>query len=107
MVGDDDTGTADLDSALGIGRGHNAFEAELAVPLPHHLSHIVPVHGWIEHLRKVAADRERAAAHIDVLVELGQSEPLVGEIVDCPHRLYRELQHPCDGQFEWNRKSSA
>jgi len=33
----------------------------------------------------------------DFEAELGQSERLVGEIVDSPHRLYRELQHPCSG----------
>ena len=79
MVGDNDASTADLGGALGIGRGHDAFEAELAVPLPDHLSHIVPVHGWVEHLREITADRECAAAHVEVLVELGQPEPLVSE----------------------------
>src|SRR5690349_18101453 len=107
MVGDDDTGTADLDSALGIGRGHDAFEAELAVPLPHHLSHIIPVHGWVKHLREITADRECATAHVDVLVELGQPEPLVSDVVDPPPRLYRELQHTGGRHPEGYRKASA
>src|SRR5262244_3769101 len=107
MVGHDDTGTADLDSALGIGRGHNAFEAELAVPLPYHLSHIVPVHGWVKHLREITADRECTTAHVDVLVELGQPEPLVSGVIDSPHRLYRELQHTRERQPERYGKASA
>src|SRR5262245_20440634 len=52
MVGNHDTSAADLNGALRIGGGHDAFEAELTVPLPYHLSHIVPVHGWVKHLRK-------------------------------------------------------
>src|SRR6266404_2940791 len=107
MVGDNDAGTADLGGAFRIGRGHDAFEAELAVPLPYHLSHIVPVHGWIKHLREIAADRERATAHVDVLVELGQPEPLVSGVVDCPHGLYRELQHAGERQTVRYRKAGA
>src|SRR5439155_27097507 len=107
MVGDNDASTADLGGAFSIGRGHDAFEAELAVPLPYHLSHIVPVHGWVKHLREITADRERATAHVNVFVELGQPEPLVSGIVDSPHRLYRELQHPSERQPERYGKASA
>ena len=107
MVGDDDARTADLGRPFGVGGGHDAFQAELAVPLPHHLGHIVPVHRWIEHLREVAADRERAAADVDVLVELGQPEPLVGGVIDCPQGFYRELQHPKERQPERYGKAGA
>src|SRR5262249_1626176 len=97
MVGDDNA--ADIDGALGIGNGHYAFEAELAVPLPYHLSHIVPVQRRVEHLREITADRERAAAHVDVLLELGQPEPLVSGVVDPPHRPYRELKHSSESSL--------
>src|SRR5262245_62186124 len=107
MVGDDDASTADLRGALGIGSGHNAFEAELTVPCPHHLGHIVPVHGWVEHLREITPDRERATAHVDVLVELGQPEPLVSGVVDCPHGPYGELHHSGERQPEWYGKAGA
>src|SRR5262245_19136982 len=107
MVRHDDASTADFDGALGIGSGHDAFEAELAIPLPYHLSHIVPVHGWVKHLREITTDRERTTAHVDVLVELGQPEPLVSGVVDSPHRLYRESQHTREGQLERYRKASA
>ena len=78
-----------------------------SMPLPHHLSHIVPVHGWVKHLGEITADRERATAYVDVLVELGQPEPLVSSVVDSPHRLYRELQHPSERQPEWYGKAGA
>src|SRR5260370_41450597 len=104
VVGDDDTSTVDL--ALGIVSGH-AFEAELSIPLPHHLSDIIPVHGWVKHLREITADREGSTAHVDVLVELGQPEPLVRGVVDPPSRLYRELQHAGERQAEWYRKAGA
>src|SRR5262249_9713986 len=94
MVGDNDAGAADLGGAFSIGSGHDAFETELATPLPYHLSHIVPVHGWVKHLREITADRERAATHVDVFLELRQPESLVSGVVDCPHGLYCELQHP-------------
>src|SRR5260370_26116142 len=107
MVGDEDTSTADFDSALGIVSGHDAFEAELSIPLPHHLSDIIPVHGWVKHLREITADREGSTAHVDVLVELGQPEPLVRGVVDPPSRLYRELQHAGERQAEWYRKAGG
>src|SRR5262245_37345820 len=107
MVGDDDASTPDLRSALGIGSGHDAFEAELTVPCPHHLGHIVPVHGWVKHLREITADRECATAHVDVLVELGQPESLVGGVVEGPHGLYRELQHTGERQTERYGKARA
>src|SRR5262249_5273256 len=107
MVGDDDASTADIRGALGIGSGHNALEAELTVPLPHHLSHIIPVHGWVKHLREITADRECAAAHIDVLVELGQPEPVVSGVVDPPSGLYRELQHTGRRHPKRYRKAGA
>src|SRR4029077_21230428 len=107
MVGDDDPCTPDLDSALGIGSGHNAFEAELTVPCPHHLGHIVPVHGRVKHFREITADRERAAAHVDVLLKLGQPEPLVSGVVDAPHRPYLELKHSSERQPERYGKAGA
>src|SRR6516225_631665 len=107
MVGDDDAGTADLGRAFRIRRGHDAFEAELAIPLPYHLSDIVPVHGRVEHLGEITTDRQRATAHVDVLVQLRQSEPLVSDVVDYPHRLYCELQHPGEGQLERYGKAGA
>src|SRR6202022_3411851 len=85
MVGDNDAGTTDLGGVFRIGRGHDAFEAELAVPLPYHLSHIFPVHGLVQHLREITADRERAA----------------------PHVLYRELPHPRERQPEGYGKAST
>src|SRR6476660_2166004 len=107
MVGHDDASTADLDGALGIGSGHDAFEAELAVPLSYHLSHIVPVHGLVKHLREITADRECTTAHVNMLVELGQPEPIVSGVVDSPHRLYRELQHTRERQPERYGKAGA
>src|SRR5215510_9734856 len=107
MVGHDDASTADFDGALGIGSGHDAFEAELAVPLPYHLCHIVPVHGWVKHLREITADRECTTAHVDMLVELGQPEPLVSGVVDPPSGLYRELQHTGRRHPERYRKAGA
>src|SRR2546430_1439474 len=107
MVEDDDTGAAVLDRAPGIGSGHDAFEAELSVPLPHHLSHIIPVHRWVKHLREIAADRECATAHVDVLVELRQLEPLVRGVVDPPPGLDRELQPTGERHPEWYRKAGA
>src|SRR5580704_15839687 len=107
MVGDNDAGTTDLGGVFRIGRGHDAFEAELAVPLPYHLSHIFPVHGLVQHLREITADRERAAAHVDVLVELREPEPLVRGVIDCPHGLYRELQHPRERQPEGYGKAGT
>src|SRR4051794_29616615 len=107
MVRDDDASTPDLDSALGIGSGHDAFEAELTVPCSHHLSHIVPVDGWVKHLREITADRECATAHVDVIVELGQPEPLVSGVVDSPNGLDRELQHTGERQPERYGKARA
>src|SRR5437763_2447190 len=107
MVGDDDAGTPNLDSARRIGSGYDAFEAELSVPLAHHLSHIVPVHGRVKHLGEITADRECAAAHIDVLFELRQSEPLVRGVIDPPSRLHRELQQTRDRQTERYGKAGA
>ena len=107
MVGDNDASTTDLGGAFRIGRGHDAFEAELAVPLPYHLSHIFPVHGLVQHLREITANLECATAHVDVLVELGQPEPLVSGVVDGPHGLYRELQHTGERQTERYRKAGA
>src|SRR5204863_9748850 len=86
---------------------HDAFEAELAVPLLYHLSHIVPVHRWVKHLREITADRKRATAHVDVLVELGEPEPLVSGVVDPPGRLDRELQHTGGRQPERYGKAGA
>src|SRR6516164_6097516 len=93
MVGDDNASTTNVSGALGIGNGHDAFEAELAVPQAYHLSHIVPVHGRVEHLSEIAADRERATAHVDVLVKLWQLEPLVCDVVDSPPGFDGKLQH--------------
>jgi len=93
--------TADLGGAFSIGRGHDAFEAELAVPLPYHLSHIVPVHGWVKHLREITADRERATAHVNVFVELGQPEPLVSGIVDSPRGWRWRLRWPRRRRLRW------
>src|SRR6516162_493811 len=107
MVGDDDAGTADLGRAFRIGRGHDTFETELTVPLRYHVSHIVPVHRRVEHLREITTDRQRATAHVDVLVQLRQSEPLVSDVVDCPHGLYCELQHPGEVQLELYGKAGA
>ena len=92
VIGQHDAGAADLGGALRVLHRHHALEAELAVPMPHHLRHVVPVHRRIEHLGEVAADRHRAAAHVDVLVELRQPEAFVREVVDAPHRLDRELR---------------
>ena len=75
--------------------------------MPHHLRHVVPIHGGVEHLGEVAANRQGAAAHVDVFVELGQSEALVSGVVDTPYRLDRELQHPGRRQPERNGKSGA
>src|SRR5690349_9245244 len=107
MVGDDDAATADLDGPLGVGGRHDALEAELTVPVSHHLGDIVPVHRRIEHLREVTADREAATADVDVPVELGKPESLVRGVVDPPHRLYRELQHPSERQPEGYGKAGA
>src|SRR5262245_64855149 len=107
MVGDDDAGAANLDGALGIGGRHDPLEAELAVPVLDHVSHIVPVHGWVEHLREIAADRQGAAAHVDVLLELREFEALMSEVVDAPHWLDRELQHSRERQPERYGKAGA
>src|SRR5690349_13187045 len=82
MVGNNDAGTTDLGGVFGVCWGHDALQAELTVPVPHHLGDIVPVHRWVEHLSEITADRKRAAAHIDVLLELRQSESLVSDVVD-------------------------
>src|SRR6516225_12161531 len=107
MVGNYDASAADLNGALRIGSGHDAFEAELAVPLPYHLSHIVPVHGLVKHLREITPNRERITAHVYVLVELGEPKPLVSGVVDSPHGLYYELQHPSERQPERYGKAGA
>src|SRR5436190_20298386 len=107
MVGNNDAGTTDVGGVFGVGWGHDALQAELTVPVPHHLGDIVPVHRWVEHLREITADRECAAAHIDVLIELRQSEPLVSDVVDSPPRLHCKLQHPSERQPEWYGKACA
>jgi hypothetical protein len=43
----------------------------------------------------------------DVLIQLGQFEPFVSEIVDRLHRLDRELKHSAQSKLERNRKSGA
>src|SRR5215471_1701111 len=107
MVGNYDASTTDLGSVFGVGWGHDTLQAEMAVPVPHHLGHIVPAHRWVEHLREIIADRECAAAHIDVLLELRQSEPLVSDVVDSPPRLHCKLQHPSERQPERYGKACA
>src|SRR6516164_7878459 len=107
MVGNNDAGTTDLGSVFGVGWGHDALQAELTVPLPHHLGHIVPVHRWVEHPREIIADRECAAAHINVLLELRQSKPLVSDVVDAPPRLHCKLHHPSERQPERYGKACA
>ena len=79
----------------------------MAVPLPYHLGHIVPIHGGVKHLGEITADRDCAAAHLNVRVQLWQPEPLVSGVVDDPPRLDRELQHTGERQPEWNRKTGA
>src|SRR4051794_26754033 len=107
MIGHDDASTADLDGALSIGSGHDAFEAELAVPLSYHLSHIVPVHGLVKHLREITADRECTTAHVNMLVELGQPEPFVSGVVDSPVGFSRQLQPPGGCEPEGIENSGA
>src|ERR1700739_3085732 len=58
MVGNNDAGTTDLGGVFGVGWGHDALQAELTVPVLHHLGHIVLVHRWVEHLREITANRE-------------------------------------------------
>src|SRR6476660_7273311 len=62
MVGQHDAGASDLDGAPGIGDRHDALQAELPVPLPHHFGDIVPIHGGVEHFGEIASDRHGAAA---------------------------------------------
>ena len=107
MVGQHDAGAADLDGAPGIRHRHDALQAELPVPQLHHFGDVVPVHGRVEHLGKVAADRHGAAAHVDVLVELRQLEAFMREVVDAPDRLDRELEHAAKRQPERNGKPGA
>ena len=104
MVGQHDAGAADLDCAFRVRHRHDALQAELAVPELDHFGHVVPVHGRVQHLGKIPADRHGPAAHVDVLVQLGQLEALMREVVDAPHRLDRELQHSAKRQPERNRK---
>ena len=86
---------------------HDALQTELAVPQLNHFGDVVPVHGGVQHLGKIPADRQRPAAHVDVLVQLRQLEALMGEVVDAPRRLDRELPHPAKRQPERNGKPGA
>ena len=95
------------DRVLRVLDRHDALQAELAVPQPDHLGHVVPGHRRVQHLGEVAADRHRAAAHVDVLVELRQPEFFMREVIDAPHRLDRELQHAAEREPERNGKSGA
>ncbi len=107
VVRQHDAGAADRHRALGVLHRHHALEAELAAPVAHHLGHVVPGHARIEHLGEVAADREGAAIHGDVVLELRQPEALVGDVVDAPGRLHRELRHAAEGEPERNREAGA
>src|SRR5712692_8937426 len=71
VVGQDYSCAAYLYCAFCVRHGHDALEAEMAVPQPHHFCDVAPVHGGVQHLGEVAADRHGAAAHLDVLIELG------------------------------------
>src|SRR6201987_2952971 len=66
-----------------------------------------PSSSGVDHLREITADRECAATHIDVLLELRQSEPLVSDVVDSPPRLHCKLQHPSERQPERYGKACA
>src|SRR5438477_5872874 len=107
MVGQYNAGAADLNRAFCICHRHDALEAELAIPEADHLSHIIPVHGRVQHLREITTDRHCAAAHLDVFVQLRQFEPFVSDVVDAPHRFDRELKHSAKRQPEWNGKSGS
>src|SRR5678815_6149803 len=93
VIGQDDAGATYVGGALRIRDRHYPLEAELSVPVAHHRGDVVPIHRRIEHLREIASDRHRAAAHVDVILELRQPEPLMRNVVERPHRLERELQH--------------
>src|SRR5262245_66325624 len=66
MVGNNDAGTTDLGGAFGVGWRHDALQAELTVPVPHHLGDIRPIPRRVGHLRELTAHRERAARHSEV-----------------------------------------
>src|SRR5438105_15655528 len=56
MVGQYNAGAADLNRAFCICHRHDALEAELAIPEADHLSHIIPAHRRVQHLREITTD---------------------------------------------------
>src|SRR2546430_4120142 len=98
MIGQHDAGAAYLTCAFRICHRHNSLQTKLTVPQLNHFGHVVPVHGGGQHLGEILADRQRPAAHVDVLVQLGQFEALMRDVVDAPQRLDRELPHPANRQ---------
>ena len=91
VVRQDHRVAARVGRARGVVGVDHALEAELAVPGLDHLGEVVPVHRRVEHLGEVAADRGGRAAHVDMGVELGQGELLVGDVVDPPGGFQHEL----------------
>ena len=52
-----DARAANLGRTGRIARRHQALQTEMTVPVADHGRHIVPVHGRVEHLGEIAADR--------------------------------------------------
>ena len=72
-----------------------------------HLGDVVPGHRRVQHLGEISPDRHRAAAHVDVIVQLGQREPFVRDVVQAPRRLDGELHDAARRKPERNGKPGA
>src|ERR1700693_1690506 len=107
MVRQNNARAADLSCTLRIRYRHNSLQTKFAVPMSYHLSHIVPIHRRVKHLGEIPADRHRPAAHVHVLVQLRQLKAFMSNVVECPYRSDRELEHPSERQPEGNREPGA
>src|SRR6516162_399183 len=99
MIGHHDSGRADLHGTLCVRNAHNALKTELFAPFLANTLGVLPVHRLVEHRAEIVADGYRdVRTLLHLVLQLGQLELLVTEIVDRPSRVQGEAEEAPERQ---------
>src|SRR5215471_669016 len=70
VVGNHNSGAANIDGPLCVLWAHHALEAKLVAPVLDHVGDITPTHRRVEHICEVITNGCRAARHGNVVFQL-------------------------------------
>src|ERR1700677_2281426 len=93
VIGYHDPSRADVHGAFCVRNAHDSLEAELLAPFLADIRGVLPVHRLVQHRAEIVPDRNRNIRTLfHVVLQLGQFEFLVHEIVGRPPRMRDEAE---------------